>query len=105
MGRIGDFSCAALVAVMLLLGWACGPSSAASYRTQNFLVGAATADVAEQVGLQAERYRRDLALEWLGQAMPNWSAPCPITVQIGPIGSGGVTSFMFSGGEVFGWRM
>ena len=27
--------------------------------------------------------RRDLARDWLGQEMPNWSQPCPITAQVG----------------------
>ena len=38
--------------------------------------------------------------------MPNWSQPCPITVQVGDqLGAGGATSFVFEHGEVFGWRM
>src|SRR5438105_1020646 len=45
----------------------------AGHRTPNFVVQAATPEIAEQVGEAAEQFRRDLALEWLGRAMPNWT--------------------------------
>jgi hypothetical protein len=80
--------------------------SAATYRTANFVVQAASDEVARQVGEAAERYRRELALLWLGKEFPDWSRPCPITVRVAPnLGAGGVTSFYFNGGEVYGWRM
>lgn len=90
---------AALVAALpLLLG--------ASYRTQNFIVNAPTADMAKGIGDAAERYREDLAVEWLGKPLPPWSRPCPITAQVGRnLGAGGATSFVFDRGEVFGWTM
>ncbi len=81
---------------------ACG----AGYRTSNFVVDAPTTELAEKIGRAAEKYRHDLAVEWLGAAMPNWSQPCPIHAQVEPhLGAGGATSFMFDRGEVFGWRM
>lgn len=81
-------------------------SLGASYRSPNFIVNASSQEIAEQVGKQAEAYRRDLAVEWIGKPLPNWARPCPITVQIDPrLGAGGVTSFMFDHGEVFGWQM
>jgi len=81
-------------------------SMGASYRTQNYLVTAPSKQVAQQVGDAAERYRRDLAIEWLGREMPPWAQPCPITVQVGErLGAGGATSFVFDRGEVFGWQM
>jgi hypothetical protein len=81
-------------------------SMGASYRTQNYLVNAPTKQVAQQVGDAAERYRRDLAIEWIGREMPPWSQPCPIVVQVGDrMGAGGATSFVFDRGEVFGWQM
>ena len=53
-----------------------------------------------------KQYRHDLAVAWLGQAMPNWSQPCVMTVQAAPhLGAGGATTFVFEDGEVFGWRM
>jgi hypothetical protein len=90
--------CAILAAAFASLG--------ASYRTPNFIVEAPSAQMAKQVGNAAEKYRRDLAVDWLGKEMPNWSQPCPITAQIGEhLGAGGATSFVFEHGEVFGWRM
>ncbi len=81
-------------------------SLGASYRTGNFVIDAPTGEMAQQIGQAAERYRKDLALEWLGHEMPNWAQPCPITVQVGEhLGAGGATSFVFEHGEVFGWRM
>ncbi|MCR4415143.1 MAG: hypothetical protein NUV77_22205 [Thermoguttaceae bacterium] len=78
----------------------------ASYRTPNFVVQTADPRLAEHFAKTAETLRRALAVEWLGQEMPDWSQPCPITVQVGPhLGAGGATSFLFDGGEVYGWRM
>ncbi len=87
-----------LVAIVSSLG--------AGYRTPNFIVNAPSPDVAAQVGKLAEQYRRDLAVEWLGEPIPNWQQPCPITVEVGPhLGAGGATSFVFDRGQVFGWQM
>lgn len=81
-------------------------SLGASHRTANFIVRAASPEVAKEVALAAEQYRRDLAIEWLGKEMPNWYQPCPITVEVGPqLGAGGATSFIFDHGDVFGWQM
>jgi hypothetical protein len=81
-------------------------SLGAGYKTPNFVVTASTEALAERVGRAAEKYRRELAIEWVGKEMPDWSEPCPITVQCAPhLGAGGETSFVFDRGEVFGWRM
>jgi hypothetical protein len=78
----------------------------ANHRTDNFTCNAPTREIAVQVCEQAERFRRDLALDWLGYELPRWGKPCPITVQVGPrMGAGGATSFVFDRGEVFGWQM
>lgn len=78
----------------------------AGYRTANFTVDAPTPQLAKEIGDTAERCRRELALEWLGRELPNWSKPCPIKAQVAPnLGAGGATSFVFDQGEVFGWRM
>lgn len=81
-------------------------SLGASHRTANFIVRAARPEIAKEVGQAAEKYRRELAVEWLGKEMPNWFQPCPITVEVGPqLGAGGATSFIFDHGDVFGWQM
>jgi hypothetical protein len=91
---------AALAAAVLLV------SMGAQRRSANFIVETADANLAVQIAQAAEKYRHDLAVQWLGEAMPNWSQPCPMTVQVGPnLGAGGATTFVFDRGEVFGWRM
>jgi hypothetical protein len=81
-------------------------SLGASYRSANFIVEAPSPALAEEIGKAAEQYRHDLAIEWLGSAMPNWSRPCPIRADVAPnLGAGGATSFVFDKGEVFGWDM
>ncbi|MDB5313524.1 MAG: sigE 36, partial [Gemmataceae bacterium] len=67
----------------------------ATHRTANFLIHAPTADVARSVGAEAERRRKELARIWLGKELPDWSAPCPITVNLTLGGSGGATTFEF----------
>ena len=81
-------------------------SLGAGYRTTNFVVEAPTSEQAEKIGRMAEQYRRELAIDWLGNALPNWPQPCPIHAQVAPqLGAGGATSFMFDRGTVFGWQM
>ncbi len=79
---------------------------AASYRTANFVVEAPSPQLAQKIGDAAEQYRHDLAIEWIGQPLPRWSQPCPITAEVAPtLGAGGATSFVFDRGEVFNWTM
>ena len=81
-----------------------GPSQ--SCRSQNFIVTAPTPDFAREVCQAAERYREQLAVEWLGHELPPWTSPCPIQVQVGPqLGAGGATSFVFRGGQPSDWTM
>jgi hypothetical protein len=90
----------AVLAVLLIV------SMGASYRSANFIVETADPQMAARIAQTAEQYRHDLALAWLGQAMPNWAQPCPMTVHVAPnLGAGGATNFVFENGEVFGWRM
>ena len=80
--------------------------SAAGYRTANFVVEAPNPQLAKKIGDAAEQYRHDLAIEWIGQPLPRWSQPCPITAEVAPtLGAGGATSFVFDRGEVFNWTM
>ena len=81
-------------------------SLGASYRTTNFIVNAPNETLAREIGDAAERYRADLAMEWLGRELPRWSQPCPITAHVGArMGAGGATSFMFDRSRPFGWSM
>jgi hypothetical protein len=95
---------AALVALVCSLS---APAGAAEVRSANFVVQAPTREIAKQMAEAAERYRRDLAVYWLGKPLPgNWRRPCPVKVQVGQtLGAGGATSFLFDRGEVFGWQM
>ncbi len=90
----------ALLAALLMV------SMGASYRGPNFIVETADPQMAARISQAAEQFRHDLALEWLGQTLPNWAQPCNMTVQVAPnLGAGGATTFVFDNGEVFGWRM
>ncbi len=80
-------------------------STGAAYRTQNFSVEAPTQQVAQQIGQAAEYYRREKAIQWLGQEMPPWPEPCPLTVKVTMSGAGGATSFAFDQGRVLGQHM
>jgi hypothetical protein len=73
----------------------CLTSLAATYRTPNFVVEAATEKLAREFGDAAEHYRRVKAIEWLGQEMPPWQRPCPIRVDVSPDGPEGATTFDF----------
>ncbi|MEM6330525.1 MAG: hypothetical protein AAF790_09775 [Planctomycetota bacterium] len=98
--------CVLLTALMTLTALAARDSFAAGYRTRNFVVQAPTRALAVEIGESAERWRRQLAIEWLGAEMPAWSKPCPISARVSPrLGAGGETSFIFDRGQVFGWDM
>ncbi|MFI4877213.1 MAG: hypothetical protein ACIALR_17795 [Blastopirellula sp. JB062] len=79
-------------------------SLGANFRTENFVVTAPDKQLARQVCQEAEGFRRQLALEWLGHEMPPWSQPCPILVKVGG-GAGGFTQFAFNRGVPFNWKM
>ena len=83
-----------------------------SYQTtsQNFVVFAPDARLAQQASVLAEQYRKQLSLDWLGYEIETWRERCPIHIQIGPH-AGGETSFAFvqqngaSRGEPISWQM
>lgn len=90
----------ALLAAVLMV------SMGARFQSANFIVETPDPRLAAQIAQTAEHFRREMAVQWLGQAMPNWAQPCMMTVQVGPnLGAGGATTFIFDHGEVFGWRM
>jgi len=79
-------------------------SLGASYRTPNFIVEAPDPTFAEQIGKYAEHYRKQKALEWLGQEMPTWGRPCPLRVHMSG-SSGGATVFNFDNGSILSITM
>jgi hypothetical protein len=81
-------------------------SLGASYRSPNgnFIVEAPDPAFAEQVGKYAEYYRKQKAIEWLGQEMPTWGRPCPLRVSISG-SSGGATEFGFDNGSILSITM
>lgn len=91
--------------VALLLVMAATNHAQAAVRTTNFIVRAAPS-YEQPLASAAERFRKELAIDWLGHELPDWSQPCPIsaTIETG-MGNGGVTSFAFERGRVFGWQM
>jgi hypothetical protein len=77
-----------------------------SVRSEHFIVSAPSRELAEEICQAAETFRRDLAIEWLGQELGPWREPCPIQAHVHPqLGAGGVTSFMFDRGQPWGWTM
>jgi hypothetical protein len=80
-------------------------SMGASYSTTNFVVEAPNAQLAQQAGQYAEHYRKEKALQWLGQEMPPWPEPCPLKITVTMGGAGGATSFAFDRGRVLGQTM
>jgi hypothetical protein len=91
---------------ILLVLLAALSSLGATYRTQNFVIEAPTPAIAEQVGQYAEYYRREKAMQWLGQEMPAWPEPCPVRVSVTVNeNGGGATSFAYDRGRVLGQRM
>ncbi|MCC9600855.1 hypothetical protein LOC67_09780 [Stieleria sp. JC731] len=69
-------------------------SQAASKRSANFYVSADSQALADAVSDHAERYRRELAIYWLGKELPPWPQPCPIKVVSGPrLAAQGATTY------------
>lgn len=78
-------------------------------QSKNFHVYAPDARLAQTVAREAERYRSELAILWLGHEIDPWSERCPIQVELG-MHAGGETSFAFvtdgrSYGKPIGWKM
>lgn len=97
------------IAVALLLFcllWLPAVAQSAGHRTANFTAQTAPPGLEREVAEAAEAARRQLAIDWLGQELPDWQTPCPITVKVGSqLGAGGATSYVFEGDRVFGWEM
>ena len=81
--------------IALLVAFGPSKASAAHYDTANFSVTAPTPELAKKFGDQAEYYRREKAMEWLGKEMPPWSRRCPLRVDVTMDAAGGATTFTF----------
>jgi hypothetical protein len=80
----------ALVGVVLALH--SGSTFASEFaRSANFIVLADDAELAGQVLAQAERYRREIAEEWLGEALPDGIGAAMINVRISATEDSGLT--------------
>lgn len=64
--------------------------------SENFEVVAPTRQLAETFAKAAEQYRKEKAMEWLGDEMPRWKDRCPLVVEVNPTRTGGATTFTFS---------
>lgn len=92
-------------AALVLAVLACSVTGA-SYRTQNFVVTATSPSLAREVAVSAERFRKELAFEWLDYELKPWTQPIPIRVHTaGHLGAGGVTSFVFVNNVPQQWQM
>ncbi len=82
----------------------------AQVTTRNFIIRAPNPQLAQQAAQLAEKYRRELSLEWLGYEIAPWEEKCPVQVIIDRF-PGGETSFAFvrndSGDKAqpIGWQM
>lgn len=89
-----------LLAAVAAVGFAPLSADAASVRTTNFVVEAPTQELAQEFGKLAEQYRKQKAIEWLGQEMPRWPSPCPLRITVTMSGAKGATTFTFPEGQV-----
>lgn len=85
---------------LVLVCLAAVPAMGAKFRSTNFIAEAPTPQIAQQFAQAAEHYRKEKALQWIGQEMPPWPEPCPIKAHITMGGPGGATTFDFAGGQV-----
>src|SRR5262245_13139269 len=75
--------------------------SPTTHKSDNFKITAPSARIARLVADAAERVRKEQAVAWLGKELPRWDPPWPMTVTLSQ-GSGGASSFDFSGARVDG---
>jgi len=82
-----------------------GSASPAEQRTTNFVIRAATPELAAWLGEWAEYHRSERARTWLGRELPPWTLPCTITVSLTAGDASGSSSFAFERGRVAGHAM
>jgi hypothetical protein len=86
-----------------LMLWA---SMGARHQSANFVVEADDPALASRIAQAAEIYRHDLAIEWLGEVLADWSRPCEMTVHVDEkLPAGGATTSVYDHGAAFVWRI
>jgi hypothetical protein len=75
------------------------PPETGGYVTRNFVVYCADRELARKIGDWAEHWRKEKAVEWLGQEMPPWGVRCPLYAQV-DANAGGYTAFAFTDGAI-----
>lgn len=96
---------AVLLAVWLTGALPARTAPAAEFSTANFRVNAATPQAARYVAERAEELRRDLAEEWLGEELADWSEPCRVTVDADSERLMGDTTYLIGRTRITRWRM
>lgn len=82
--------------VPVLAGMLCAASAAgspATYRSANFVVTAASQEVARSIAEAAEECRLEFASNWLGETPRQWTSPCRIAVEEASSGGEGWISY------------
>lgn len=84
-----------------------GRRGGANARSQNFMVSTVDPEFAQQLLAQAEKSRRELAMEWFGKELPPAAQPVSLTaVDVGPqVLASGVTEFSFHGATPHSFQM
>lgn len=62
-----------------------GPSNSDNFRiikTENFIIDSPAFELSQEIGKQAEDYRRQIARKWIGRELPTWIIPCIIFVSL-----------------------
>src|SRR5579871_1221062 len=77
-------------------------SLGASYRSDNFVIDAPTAEIARQVAERAEKIRREQARLWLGRELATLQPRGRISVRISEGAPRGASTFKFHEGELLG---
>lgn len=100
----GNSSLSLLLYAVIAFTMLAAPAGAA-VRTTNFVVSSAPA-YEQPLAQAAERFRKELAIDWLGEELPDWGTPCPIQADIANgLGGGGATSYTFAGGQLYDLEM
>lgn len=89
----------------ILLALGAAVPSGSTQNTENFVVYAPSAAVAERAAEAAEAHRRELARQWLGRELPRWQDRCVIEIDLRPPRPTGRTFFTFRGSRIANLRI